>query len=393
MTQDNEVEMPGLGERLRLAREACGLTQASAASEIEVARTTLVAMEKDQRRVRLSELQELAQLYRTSVNALLRRSAVHVDLVPRFRRTHSSPDADSEEAASLLGDLVRAEVELEDVLGIARPRSYPPERPLLPGDVTQQAESDAAELRQWLGLGSAPVRDLISVLEIDLGVRVYVRPLPARVAGAFAFEESVGACILLNASHPRERRTQTAAHETGHLVGTRQQPDVLLADQRVQSREERYCDSFGRSLLTPARAVRQRFQEVTAGADRLTRRHVIILAHAFGVSREAMVRRLEELGLTKRGTWDWFVDNGSITDAQVAQVLGDLGIEPNNGARDHRPASLRLNLLAAEAWRRELMTEGQLATLLKIDRLAVREELDSLVSHEGDANEYPKLPQ
>src|SRR5215831_6474671 len=61
----------------------------------------------------------------------------------------------------------------------------------------------------------------------------------------------------------------------------------------------------------------QKFHDVTAGSDRLTRRHVILLAHFFGVSREAMVRRLEELGLTKVGTWDWFEYNGGITDEQA----------------------------------------------------------------------------
>ena len=64
----------------------------------------------------------------------------------------------------------------------------------------------------------------------------------------------------------------------------------------------------------------QKFAEVTAGSDRMTRRHVIVLAHFFGVSREAMVRRLEELSLVKPGTWDWFGANGGITDEQARQA-------------------------------------------------------------------------
>lgn len=39
----------------------------------------------------------------------------------------------------------------------------------------------------------------------------------------------------------------------------------------------------------------------------------------------AMVRRLEELKLTKPGTRDWFDANGGITDLQARQVLGDSG--------------------------------------------------------------------
>jgi len=32
-----------------------------------------------------------------------------------------------------------------------------------------------------------------------------------------------------------------------------------------------------------------------------------------------MVRRLEELGLTRDGTWDWFATYGGITDEQAHQ--------------------------------------------------------------------------
>ena len=108
-------------------------------------------------------------------------------------------------------------MELENLLGIERTRNYPPERPIMPGDVRAQAENDATELRQWLGLGQAAVRDLISLLELDLGVRVYVRRLDPRVSGLFAFDEEVGACILLNAHHPRERRTQSGGPRTRAL--------------------------------------------------------------------------------------------------------------------------------------------------------------------------------
>jgi Zn-dependent peptidase ImmA (M78 family) len=121
----------------------------------------------------------------------------------------------------------------------------------------------------------------------------------------------------------------------------------------------------------------QKFHELTAGADRLTRRHVIVLAHFFGVSREAIVRRLEELELVKQGTWDWFQDNGGINDDQVRQVLGDLTAPDAERADADRPTTLRLNLLAAEAYRRDLLSEGQLARLLGLDRVEMREILDS----------------
>ncbi len=384
---------PGeVGKRLQTARESAKIKQADAAAAINVARTTLVAIEQGQRRARITEVQQLARLYGTTVNALLRQESVHVDLEPRFRKLAESSGGSADAAVQLMADLAKAEVELENLLGVQRPRNYPPERPILRGDVRAQAEQDATELRQRLGLGISPVPDIVTLLELEMGVRVYVRRFDGKISGLFAYDEALGPCILLNANHPRERRTQTAAHETGHMVSARREPEILHLDEPESSREEKYANAFGRAFLTPARSVIQKFHEVTAGSDRLTRRHIIVLAHFFGVSREAMVRRLEELRLTKAGTWDWFVANGGITDEQARQVLGDLPGPDAHKTDADRPTTLRLNLLAAEAYRRELLSEGQLARLLHLDRVELREMLDGQVA-EGSADDgVPNLP-
>lgn len=387
----NQKSPVDIGERLRLAREAANITQKQAADAISVARTTLVAIEQGQRRLRIDELQQLAKLYRVSVNAILRREAVHVDLIPRFRKLVDANDHAAAAASELLANLARAEVELENLLGVKRARNYPPERPILPGDVRMQAEQDALELRQRLGLGYAPIADIVTLLELELGIRVYVRRFDGSVSGVFAYDDTLGACMLLNANHPRERRNQTGGHEVGHFVSVRHEPEVLHADEPENSREERYANAFGRSFLTPAGAVRQKFQEVTAGSTHLTRRHIIVMAHFFGVSREAIVRRLEELGLTKKGTWEWFTVNGGITDEQAIQVLGDLLTPDRHKQEAGKPTTIRLNLLAAEAYRRELLSEGQLARLLHLDRIELREMLQDIDLQEDEADGAPTL--
>lgn len=380
-----------IGERLRIARESEKLTQSVAAEAIDVARTTIVAIEKGQRRVRMDELQKLATLYHTSANAILRREAVHIDMVPRFRKLPQSGGDAIENAARLLNDLVRAEVELENALGVNRTRNYPLERPILPGEVRAQAEQDAQELRDWLGLGPGPVLDIVSILD-QLGIRVYVRRLNGKVSGLFAYDDEVGACILLNASHPPERLRQTGIHELAHFISARRQPEALVDDERSSSREERYATAFAPAFLAPARAVRQRFAELTAGQSHLTRRHIILLAHHFALAREAIVRRLEELSLAKRGTWDWFQNNGGITNEQVRQVLGELPDRNLNAVEAQGFVPPRLALLAREAWKRGFYSEGQLARLLHLDRHEMREVLEGVETEESEANELVKLP-
>jgi Zn-dependent peptidase ImmA (M78 family) len=393
MTSINErLSDTEIGERLRIARESRKMTQAQAANVIEAARTTIVAIEQGKRRVQIDELQRLASAYGTSANAILRRTAIHTDMMPRFRRLQDSESGAVEQASRLLNDLVRAEVELEDSLGITRQRRYPPERPILPGDLYIQAEQHAQELRDWLGLGPGPVTDMVSILDLQLGVRVYVRRLDSKVAGLFAYDDRAGACILLNASHPFERITQSAAHEAGHFISTRHEPEVLTEDEQFISREERYANIFQRCFLTPGREVRQRFAELTAGQSHLTRHHVILLAHSFLVSREAIVRRMEELGLAKPGTWNWFMSHGGITSADVRQVLGEVPARPNYSGLAQGLVPPRLALLAREAWKRELYSEGQLAGMLQLDLHGVREVLDGAEREESEEHELVRIP-
>lgn len=381
-----------VGRRLRVSREAAGLTQARAASKIGIARTTLVAIEQGVRRARTDEIQRLAQAYSTSVNAILRTESVFVALIPRFRKITGTEDPESLAAAKLLQHLVRAEVELEAILNAPRRFNYPRERPLMRGDVNAQAQHDATELRHWVGLGLAPVRNIASLLELDLGVRLYIRPLTSGISGLFTFEPSIGACILLNANHPRSRRNYTAAHELGHFLSVRGRPSVMRSDQVPKSREERYANAFARAFLMPARTVGQMFQQVTTGATHLTRRHVIVLAHYFKVSREAIVRRMEELQLVRRGTWDWFRRNGGITDQQAQAARSESVGRSEESDESSDLTTSRFHLLAAEAWRRELLSEGQLAQLLHLGRVHLRQILDEAEDDRRMEHGAPKLP-
>lgn len=385
----HELSPAELGKRLKVARETANVTQDAGAKAAGIARTTLVAIEKGQRSARIDELQALSRCYGVSVNSLLRRESVHVDLVPRFRSLSETGDAGIEQAARMLNDLVRAEVELENILGVQRTHNYPPEKSILPGDVRTQAEHDAQNFRNWLGLGEGPVQNLFALMELQLGVRVYSRKLDPKVSGLFAYDDAVGACILINASHRKDRRTQTGGHELGHFTATRRQPNVYQDEMYENSREERYASEFGRAFLTPARAVMEKFKELTTGSSHLTRRHIILLAHFFGVSRQAMVMRLEKLGLTKKGTWDWFKDNGGITDEQVRQVLGPAAYDMSS---IDRAQSSRLFLLAIDAWKKDLISEGQMSEMLKLGRAQVRELLDEAATEEDEADDLFKLP-
>jgi len=369
-----------LGERLRVARMRAGLTQDDSAKIIDVSRTTVIAIEKGERRIRPIEFIALIEGYGTTSNQILREGAIKVDLMPRFRALAETHRSKAENAAKLLNDLAAAELELEQLLGRARTRSYPPERPILPGDVDQQAEDAALEFRHWLGRGLSPIKDLVSILESEIGIRIFLRPIEERgISGLFIFDEKIGACMLLNSNHNEVRRRQSAAHECGHFVSTRYEPDVDSPSANTNSREERFAKRFGFALLMPAPAMRAVFSEFVREHGRFSPRHLVVLAARYGVANEALCRRLEDLALLKKGTWESIRARGFTGD--FARDLIE-GTEIGADKEDLRDLTPRLWLLSAEAYQRDLVTEGQLSQMLQLSRLEVRRILDSI---DGDS--------
>ena len=393
MVDLNELSMQEVGRRLKLARESADIRQEHAAQLIEVSRPTLVSIEQGTRRIKMKELQVLASHYGTSANALLRREAVHTDLLPRFRKFSNTADNETQFAVELFNDLIRADVELENVLGVPKRKEYPPEHGISEGDVEVLAAKNAQRLRDRLGLGSGPISDIFSLIEFDLGIRLYQRRLPAKVAGLFTYDDTVGACILLNSNHPIQRRSQSAGHEVGHFDGTRRNSEVLELNEKFASRDERYADAFGRAFLTPAESFTEHFQQLRqlCATDRLSRQLVILLADKFSISREACVRRLEELGLAKKGSWEWFEKKG-LDASDAAEVLGASARKEDPVKGDAaRLLSHRMSSMAHAAWKRGLMSEGQLSELLKISRIDLRKIIDEIELEDEDNHEFLKL--
>lgn len=377
MARLDELTASEIGERLRVTRIAAGKNQDDAANKIGVSRPTIVAIEKGQRKVKQDELEQLAQLYQVSLNRLLARDTVHVDLRGRFRRI-GTDDVAASAALATLNQLASASVELEQMLGINFAPNYPPEQPITGGSVERQGEDAALALRHRLGIGLAPIADIVSLLETELGIRVFIKGLPSQISGLFAYDPKVGACMVLNAKHPWERRALTAAHETGHFVSNRSLVDVVEVNEIASSADERYANAFSYAFMMPPPAVRRRFRDIVEGDKRYTPRHLILMAHTFHVSPEAMCRQLENLELLPRGSYDSLKDRGFDKDF-VRGIVGDLAPTALTN-----PSNPRLAQLVSSAYRRELVSEGQLSRMLGMDRLEVRQLLDVLGPDEGD---------
>jgi len=122
-----------LGRRLQEARKARGLTQKDAAREIGAARTTLVAVEKGERRIRPDELVRLARVYGRSVSEFLRTSEpveafavqLRAALAPAAALTDARTQSEVEGAALEFERLCEDYLALERLNGSTIRRIYP----------------------------------------------------------------------------------------------------------------------------------------------------------------------------------------------------------------------------------------------------------------------------
>lgn len=371
-------ELPALLARLRAARKAKQLTQQDAAQRLGMSRTTLVAIEGGDRPLRFQELIDLASLYGRSVNELLRSTPVSEDFVALFRASSDKALEDDrvESSITLLQELADDYMEVERLAGAPLPQRYPPELDVRGVSPSDAAESLAASERNRLGLGDGPVLELRKFLEADVGLRIFAMDLPARVAGLFVTSAIHGACIAINANQPFERQRWSLAHEYAHFLTHRSQSEVTFhgGRQRVPA-TERFADAFAENFLMPTGGIKRRVHDVThARASGMTPADLLHLADLFQVSFEAMVRRLENLGLVRHHTRDRLSNDG-FRVGEARQLLG-LTSRPS----DEALLPLRFRYLAVDAWTKGEISEGQVARLLRVDRTSAR-ALAASLSH------------
>lgn len=370
-----QIDLKMLGSRLQDARRSAGLTQEDAAKALGMARTTIVAIEKGERRVSPHELIEFAKNYRRPVSDLVGRPVVSESFVPQFRAVPGRIESDTEidPLAAELQSLAEDYVALERIRSMPLSLNYPNEYDTSGGTPEQVAEDVATAERNRLGMGDGPIGNLRERLASDVGIRIFFFEMPSRIAGLFAYNELLGACIGINSKHPRDRRNWSLAHEYGHFLMTRYQPEVTVLTVAGRSnKKERLADSFARHFLMPASGLNRRFTEFHRSSEGgITLAHVCTLANLYQVSVQALILRLEELRRLPTGTWERLKDEGF--KVQHAQAL--LGIDANPSLTETLPQ--RYVDLAIAAFQTGQISEGQLAKYLRTDRLHAREQVDA----------------
>ncbi|MBA3947633.1 MAG: XRE family transcriptional regulator [Herpetosiphonaceae bacterium] len=376
------IELRELGKELQRTREKRGMTQQEAAEVIDVARTTLTAIEKGERRIRAGELIELARAYGRQVSDFVHPRPVIEPFQVQFRGPYQRAIEDNDAIKPYidqLEELSRNYLELEQRLEAPLVRKYPPEYQYHGSETRQVAESTALEERNRLGLGDGPISILRDLLEQDVGLRIFYLELrPSTFSAIYLYTHELGGCIAVNSLHPEERRRWSLAHDYGHFLGDRYKPTVFVEDgyQRIPE-SERFADYFARFFLMPGSGLMRRFNDLRRTRDKVSFADLCTLAHYYGVSVEALTRRLEEMKLLPTGIWDKLKERG----LKVREAQQQLGLGPLPARTEKLP--WRYQYLAVDAFNQDLITEGHFARLLQVDRLTARQIAEVLQEEES----------
>ena len=362
-----------LGERLADARKRARLTQAEVADRMGFARTTLVAIEKGERRPSDGELVRLGEILNVPIHDLLRETLVRAEISPRFRvrgGANKDPGPVAEAVERLRGFGARY-AELEKLHGLPRIPAVLEALTLyrrttglvsLALDPYLSGEDAARMVRGMLGLGGEPALHLDERFEIEAGLRIfYLDRLPSWLAALLVWSDDLGACVAINADHPPEKQRWSLTCEVAHLLWDPEAGDVLDEREAMKRPEESFPEGFATEFLLPAAGVKKRFAD-RCRAGRFTPVDLFALARLFEVPFHAMALRLEELRLLPAGSYDRSIKT-QIQPGTPARREGRAAAIP----RPERRFPERYVTLAVAAYDHELLGEGELAAYLDTD--------------------------
>lgn len=286
-------------DQLRIAREDLALSLDEAAKRLGVPVAQLDRWEKGLEEPSLQHVWQLARLYGRGADYFLKQASRLPDRL-NFRVTPVSATRDLplevRQVLMRFDELCRAEAELE--------RTLQRGRDVLVEMYTNGRTADdlANSERERLRLRDRPIPDLRGLLTRQ-GVRVFELPIPGNaLAGVSWFHREYGPCVLVNALDKKGRRVFTLAHEYAHLIRSEA---PTACDLVLDTTEERFASRFAAVFLMPATRVRSDFlSRVGPPGTLLSDEQLGQLAGRYGVSLEALGRRLEELGLLRQGTTD-----------------------------------------------------------------------------------------
>ena len=268
-----------LGERLRQARLAAGLSLEGLAERLE-RRVTKQALSKYERGLSQpppSRIADIAAALNVRASSLLAESDVEIRWLA-YRKLQRLSKSRQAQVTAVATQRLEGEVRLRELFHLADRHDLP--GPIEVRDV-QDCEYAAAALRMRWNLGDRPVDSLIEQLE-EHGCAVVTWPEAWGFDGLSGWANQTPV-LVLNEAPPADRLRFNAAHELGHLVMKRTEDEKTA---------EAFAHRFAAAFLVPAEAARRELGPLRRG---LALDELGLLKQRWGLSMEAWIRRARDL--------------------------------------------------------------------------------------------------
>ena len=273
-----------VGERIRLARRAAGLSLRELANRVGVSPQAISKYERGLDIPSSGVLLRLAEALGVKVEYFFRMRRVNLS-VPAYRKNSALRRKQEQAVLAQIQGWLERYLEIEALFppgdaarGFALPDGVNP-RITVPED----AERVAEELRAAWQLGLAIIENLTELLE-DKGIKVgLVDGVEGFDACTFMMEDNTPV-IVMRRSLPGERQRFNLAHELGHII---------LRPEKGAS-AEKAAHRFAGAFLVPAPAARR---ELGERRQALSLYELHLLKHKYGLSMQAWIYRAMDLSI------------------------------------------------------------------------------------------------
>ena len=290
-----------LGDRIKQARIAAGLSQEALAKQAGVSTMAISKYERDAMNPGSEVLLKMAGALHVRTEYFFR--TVELDISePDFRKDKKLTLSEQARVIAQMREAVERWVELEDLTPTHWSKTF-----LVPNGLKDEIDNfddieDVAEcIRNAWGLGTQPISDLSDLLERQ-GIKVFMLSYDAgkRWDGLVA-KANGQPVVVVGSDWPGDRQRFTLAHELGHLVLHGRLSGQLGGDE---DKEELACHRFAGAFLMPKSAVIEQFGRKRSWIEPAELLHAKL---EWGLSMSATIYRARDAGvLTKANAGKMF---------------------------------------------------------------------------------------
>lgn len=273
-----------IGDRIRQARLAAGMTQDEVVAQLAgagrpITKAALSKYEKRKSEPRQALLVLLGRVLRVKPNYFFSEPALTVKWLA-FRKQTKLSKGRQERIKAYVEEVVERQAWLQETLYSGQHASFPkPVKVQVPED----AEEVSQTLRKAWRLGDAPIDSLVEMVE-DKGGFVVEHPEAGIQFDGLSGRAGGRPVVVVNTGTTVDRCRYNVAHELGHILTN--------CPQLSEKNQEAIAHRFAAALLVPARVARR---ELGDKRRHLSFAELGVLKQKYGLSMQAWIRRAKDL--------------------------------------------------------------------------------------------------